>query len=313
METLKIFKDDSKGVALSLDLLLALIPLTLVLGLVAANMGNIMYETQDTIYRSSLERVAADTTNTLLKTSGDPYNWETNPSQVNVVGLAQYDPTNEKPIEYTLSTKKMALLKSSLGEQAIQNIIGDQYGFYIVLTPINSDEIIWNLSSTGTSKESAKDVVKIERNVLYTEFSGEVVSSIKNAGHDYGRPKDYEADKPFPTSQYDLEIYDYYILIFNRGVTSTSVWINQYEVMSENDFKGHDKYSNWTMIIPEDYLKDGINPEDNYLTLKKVASNPNARMDAYVVQVPKGTSPDDIESGDVLPKSYLFQFYAWTK
>lgn len=313
MDTLRRIKRDSKGYALSLDLLLALIPITLVLGIVAADMGNVMYESQDTIYRSSLERASADTVDTLLKTSGDPYNWENNPSQVKVVGLAQYDPSSKNPIEYTLSTKKMAMLKSTMGQNKTQSMIGDQYGFYITLSPVNSTEtIVWNLSSTGTPKESANDVVKVERDVRYNEFDIEVLASIKNAGHDYGKPVDYQSD-PFYTDQYDLEIYDYYVLIFDRGVTSTSVYINQYELMSQNEFKGHDKYSNWTKIIPENYLKDGDTPDTNFLKLKQVASNPNARMDAYVVRVPKGTLPGDISAEDALPKKYRFQFYAWTK
>ncbi|WP_281774471.1 hypothetical protein [Methanobacterium formicicum] len=313
MDTLRLFNRDSRGVALSLDILLALIPITILLGLVAADMGNIMYGTQDIIYRSSLERVSADTVNTLLQTSGDPYNWETNPSNLKVVGLAQYDPNNKKPVEYTLSTKKMALLKSSLGQQAVQNVMGDQYGFYITVSPTNStDTIIWNLTSTGTPKESAKDVVKIERNVLYNVFDSEAVASIKNAGHDSGKPRDYYSE-PFFTNQYDLEIYDYYVLIFNRGVTSASVDINQYELMSENEFKGYDKYSNWTKIIPVNYLKAGTNPQENKLKLEQVASKPDTRMDAYVVRVPKGTLPGTITANDALPKSYLFQFYAWTK
>ncbi|EKF85032.1 hypothetical protein [Methanobacterium formicicum] len=298
---------------MSLDLLLALIPITIMLGLVAANMGNIMYDTQDTIYRSSLERVSADTVNTLLKTSGDPYNWESNPSQTNVVGVAQYDPVSKNPIEYTLSTKKMAMLKSTIGQTKTQSMLGDQYGFLITLSPVNSTgTIVWNLTSAGTPKENAKDVVKIERDVLYNPFDSDVLTSIKNAGHGTGKPKDYSSN-PFSTNQYDLEVYDYYILIFNRGVTSTSVYINQYEVMSENEFKGHDKYSNWTKIIPESYLKNGTNLENNILYLKKVASGPTTDMDAYVIRVPQGTSPSEVTAANALPKSYRFQFYAWTK
>ncbi len=278
----------------------------------AANMGNIMYDTQDTIYRSSLERVSADTVNTLLKTSGDPYNWESNPSQVNVVGVAQYDPVSTNPIEYTLSTKKMAMLKSSIGQNKTQTMLGDQYGFLITLSPVNSTEdIIWNLTSTGTPKDSAKDVVKIERDVLYNPFDSDVLTSIKNAGHSTGKPVDYYGSKQFATDQYDLEIYDYYVLIINRGVTSTSVYINQYELISENEFKGYDKYSNWTKIIPESYLKNGTTPANNILKLQQVASQ--GTMDAYVIRVPKGTSPSEVTADTALPKSYRFQFYAWTK
>jgi hypothetical protein len=304
-----LLSGDSRGYVLSLDLLIALIPITLVLGLVTADMGNIMYGTQDIVYRSSLERVSADTVNTLLQTSGDPYNWENNPSGVSVVGLAQYDPVNMKPVEYTLSTKKLALLKSSLGQQAVQNIMGNQYGFNMTISPTNStDTIIWNLTSTGTPRENAKDVVKIERNVRYSTYDSEVLTSIKDAGHGKKAPKDYDSE-PFPTSQYDLEIYDYYLLIFNRGITSARAYINNYQIMAPNDFST----GNRVILIPENYLKNNETPADNLFTFRQVASNPYVGMDAYVVQVPKGTLPGNIGAGDLLPKSYLFQFYAWIK
>ena len=67
---------DSWGYALSLDLLLAIIPLTLVMGFVAADMDNILYQTGDAVFRSSMDRVASDTVSTLLETSGTQNNWE---------------------------------------------------------------------------------------------------------------------------------------------------------------------------------------------------------------------------------------------
>jgi hypothetical protein len=301
---------------LSLDLLLALIPITIMLGLVAADMGNIMYDTQDTIYRSSLERVSADTVNTLLKTSGDPYNWESNPSQVNVVGVAQYDPSNKNPIEYTLSTKKMAMLKSTIGQNKTQTMLGDQYGFLITLSPVNSTQnIVWNLTSTGTPKESAKDIVKIERDVLYNPFNSEVLTSIKNAGRSTSY-KDYTSTS-FSTSQSDLEVYDYYLLIFDNGATfrsgtSYGAFINTNRILSRDNLTGN-LYKNWTVVIPESYLKNGTSPADNFLYLKSVSSTSTTWMDAYVIRVPQGTSPSEVTVANALPKSYRFQFYAWTK
>ena len=303
---------------MSLDLLLALIPITIMLGLVAANMGNIMYDTQDTIYRSSLERVSADTVNTLLKTSGDPYNWESNPTNANVVGVAQYDPSSKNPIEYTLSTKKMAMLKSTVGQTKIQSMIGDQYGFYIALSPVNSTgTVVWNLSSAGTPKESAKDVVKVERDVRYNPFDSEVLTSIKNAGHSTSSTsyKDYTSTA-FPTSQSDLEVYDYYLLFFDNGATFRSgttygVYINTNRILSRDNLTS--LYKNWTVPIPESYLKNGTTPADNFLYLKQVSSTSATWMDAYVIKVPQGTPPSDITVTNALPKNYRFQFYAWTK
>jgi hypothetical protein len=294
---------------LSLDLLLALIPITIMLGLVAANMGNIMYDTQDTIYRSSLERASADTVNTLLKTSGDPYNWENiSSSQVKVVGLAKYD-SNLQPIEYVLSPQKLGTLNAS-GPQAVQNIIGDQYGFYIVITPLNSSEtVLWNLTSTGTSKDAAKDVVKVQRDVIYGGF--DIVSTIKGATHDGGMPQNWNAKDPFPTNKYYNQIYDYYVLIIDRGITSASIVVNNHEVLSQNDFKGYDRNSNWTVPIPSSYLQNGTGFAYNNFAANFVASG--GSMDVYVVQVPKGTPQDQVTYENARGQKYLFQFYAWTK
>ncbi len=311
MAMLRKLKGDSGGYALSFDLLLALIPLTIAMGLIAANMGNIMYDSQDTIYRSSLERVSADTVNNLLKTSGDPYNWETlNTSQIKVVGLAKYDPVNLKPKEYVISPQKLGKMNAT-GPQSVQSIIGDQYGFSIIISSIQSPQtIIWNMTtSNGTSKENAKDVVTVQRDVLYGAF--EIVSDIKGATHDQGKPEDWTARDPFPTNKDYLLTYDYYVLIIDRGVTSTSVWINGVQVMNENDFKGHDKYTNWTFPIPANILQNQTAFQFNSFMLKKVASGGD--MDAYVIQVPKGTPQNIITYDSIRAQRYLFQFYAWTK
>jgi hypothetical protein len=311
MEKLRLFKRDSRGYALSLDILLALIPITLVLGMVATDMGNVMYEAQDTIYRSSLERVSADTVNTLLKTSGDPYNWETlNISQVEVVGLAKYDPVNKEPLEYVISPQKLGTLNAT-GSSNIQSMIGNQYGFSILITSIKTPQtVIWNMTSTGgTTKENAKDVVTVQRDVLYGAY--DIVSSIEGATHDGGKPEDWTAKDPFPTNKNYLQIYDYYVLIIDRGVTSTSVWVNGVQVMSENDFKGHDKYTNWTFPIPSNILQNQTAFQYNQFQLKKVASGGD--MDAYVIQVPKGTPQGQITFDSTKAQKYLFQFYAWTK
>ncbi|MFZ0441196.1 MAG: hypothetical protein WAL81_00995, partial [Methanobacterium sp.] len=65
-----LLSKDSRGFALSLDLLLALIPITLLLGFVAADMDNLLYQMEDTVFRSSMDRSAGDAVSTLLETSG---------------------------------------------------------------------------------------------------------------------------------------------------------------------------------------------------------------------------------------------------
>ncbi len=72
-EYLKIIKD-KQGFVFSLDLLLALIPLTILFGTLVISMDNITYLSQSTIFQSSLERHASDVADALVETSGVPYN-----------------------------------------------------------------------------------------------------------------------------------------------------------------------------------------------------------------------------------------------
>ena len=67
---LSLLSDDSRGFAISLDLLLALIPITLVIGFVASDMDNLLFQMEDTVFRSSMDRAAGDAIGTLLQTSG---------------------------------------------------------------------------------------------------------------------------------------------------------------------------------------------------------------------------------------------------
>lgn len=93
--------DDQRAFVISLDLLIAIIPLTIMIGMVTADMGNIMFQIEDTVFRGSMDRVAADTMNSLLETSGTPPNWEKT-GNLSLVGLAKYDQSKGKPIEGTI-------------------------------------------------------------------------------------------------------------------------------------------------------------------------------------------------------------------
>ena len=163
--------DDPRGFLISMDLLFAIIPLTIVLGMVAADMGNILYEIEGTVYQSSTDRIAEDTLNTLAETSGDPYNWEQTGLPPNIVGLAQYDTSSGKPIPDTLDPNKLALLTNS----SIQNLIGinignNTYTFYLTINSLNSTNIrksFGNYSVVGNTSNSL-NVVRVDKVVLCT-------------------------------------------------------------------------------------------------------------------------------------------------
>lgn len=310
-----LFDRDSRGYAISLDLLLALIPLTLVLGLVAADMDNIMYEMQDVIYRGSTERVAADTMNTLLTTSGDPYNWENDVNNTIVPGLARYDNSTKQAQRYYLLPKKLI----SITSPQIQGILGDQYGYAFNITSMNNNINVLKRGSynNGSIDPAAKDVVRVERIVLYGQY--EIVSAAVNI-RGTGKPLTITGNT-FPTNQQYNDLFDYYVYVNSTGITSvTAAWvdINSVNVVQSNDFGGGGNPVNPVikLIDPAEYgsgvLKNGTNLQDNAVTIR-LAGSPTDKMNVYILQVPKGTDASQIRLGGADTAKYRATLYVWVR
>ncbi|MGZ7049002.1 MAG: hypothetical protein ACXVHO_03240, partial [Methanobacterium sp.] len=175
-----LLRKDSDGQIFSIDLLLALIPIALLLGMAASDMDNMFYLVQGTVFQSSTERVATDTVNTLVETSGSPYNWETNGS-LSVVGLAKYDTNKNMSVENYLSPYKL----NALQPQHIQNLLGPEYGFYLNLSRADNKAI--SLKTIGNYNNSAQNIVKVERLVVTSNLQLE--ASLEGLIRATGQPR----------------------------------------------------------------------------------------------------------------------------
>jgi hypothetical protein len=301
---LEFILGDSRGQLFSLDLLFALIPLVLVLGIVASDMDNIMYLVQDSVFRGSTDRVAADTLNALLETSGQPTTWEQtgNPT---VAGLAKYNFNKGEAMEGTVSSAKLYLLKNS----DIQNIIGNDYNFFLNVTSADNRVVYRYL---GSYDSSASDIVRVERVALYEKL--DVVSELKDATRDPGIPEVYSSPPdPFPTNKYFLDTYDYWVIVDNHGYDSTTVSINGNDVVDPHDFNGQNtRYINFTVSIDETILMNQTQMQNNTVVVR-TPSNPGASIDVYIIQAPRGMPQDQITLENIIPQKCRVIFYLWTK
>lgn len=295
---------DSRGFAFSLDLLLAIIPLTLVLGFVAADMDNLLYQMEDTVFRSSMDRSASDAVTTLVTTSGDPVTWERtgNPS---VVGLAQYDTTKGAPIEGLMDPIKLG----AVTQPQIQSLIGPNYDFYMIVQTINKTGSPMTLRTLGNSSyASAKDIVRVQRDFRASKFK--VVSSLVGQIRYTGGIRNYNIP-PFETSYGMNQTYDYWIFLSNNvGFTAASVSINN------NAINFTSANINTPTMINSNYLKlNASNPNqfyNNTVTMNATGAFPSS-IDIYIVQAPKGTLSSDINIDTVVPKYSSMVFYLWLK
>lgn len=302
--------DDSRGFIISMDLLIAIIPLTIILGLVSANMGNIMFELEDTVFRGSNERVAADTMNTLLETSGSPPTWERT-GNATVVGLAKYDQSISKPIEGTVSPTKLGYVVNDSSN--VQNIIGNNYEFFMSITTIGNNTSMGSIGSnnTKTFNTPAKDIVRVDKVVLCSKL--ETVSSLVKEIRYTGQSRNYNAP-PFETSFRYNQTYDYYILFVNTGnasANSATIKINS------NTINLNSTNINSPNLINNMFIRTcSTNPNlflNNTVEVNITSSTFGNSMDFYIVQVPKGTSSTEVNYNNVVPKNCMFILYLWPK
>jgi len=299
---LDILSEDSKGFALSLDLLLAIIPLTLVLGFVAADMDNILYQMEDTVFRGATDRAASDAVTTLVTTSGDPVNWETT-GTANVVGLAQYDTSKGAPVEGTVDPVKLA----AITDAQVQSIIGPNYHYYLNVTTINKTGTKINLKTLGNaSYPNANDVVKVERVALVSKFK--VVSSLVGQIRYTGGSRSYTIPT-FQTSYTSTTLYDYWILLANnQGFTAATVSVNNNMFNFTSANMGTPQKINSTFLNTNSTLPNQF--YNNTVTFNATGSFPSS-IDFYIVQTPKNTGASEITADSVKAKKSTFDFYLW--
>jgi hypothetical protein len=280
-------------------------------------MDNMYYQMEDTVFRGSTERVAADTLDTLLETSGDPYNWEQSNTTPPVAGLARYDLTKQMPIQNVLSPYKVGAVKSPY----IQNLLGSEYGYFFSMSYLETGTNVKNISSTPTitSADSitAEDVVRIERTVLYSEF--EIVSegiNIRATG------KSNPVSSPpnvFMTNVAYNEAFDYWIYLESVGPTTvTSGWvtINGYDVVYPTDFRSGEVLVVKQIPIVDDKGNTILKNESNLLpnsVVLMIEGSPTDKMNVYIIQVPKGTPESAVnpEGGNRQP--CRVEFFVWLR
>jgi hypothetical protein len=298
---LPILSDDSRGFAISLDLLIALIPITLILGFVAADMDNLLFQMEDTVFRSSMDRSAGDAMSTLLQTSGDPNNWELN-GNPNIVGLAQFDAISNSSMQGTIDPVKL----NSLTVPEVQKLVGNDYNFYMNVSIIGSSTPIKTL---GSSYAGAKDVVRVQREVQTSKFK--VVSKLDGGQITYaGGTRNFIAPT-FQTTSFINSTYDYWVYIGNNsGFKSATVNINNNGITFNNLVNGS---TNTPIMINSSYLNiNGTTPMNNTVLINATGTFPSS-MNLYIVQAPKGTGASEINNNTVIPQYSNFIFYLWLK
>lgn len=163
---------NNKAQLFTLDLLLALVPLTIVLGMSANAMSGVVTQIQEYIYFYSMQRQVGDAADVLIKTPGVPPNWNTtNPPTT--AGLAKYNESENRIYPHILDSEKVRTLDIS----SIQQLLKGYTYFNLSIQSVNESVAFSKVLSNG-STASASNIVVIRRNAFLSNITNSTEVSV---------------------------------------------------------------------------------------------------------------------------------------
>lgn len=340
----KNFKDEEEGQAFSLDVMMALIIITVIMGVSANAMDMVSYKAQDYSSRFSLERATTDAADILIKSPGSPEDWESySYKPIMIPGLAKIDISSNMVIPQTLTYRKMSKLKAKYSDLMPGKILPDGVSSSLVLYPVDPNISTYTIKE-GTVPANAAEVAVANRTVLADFMFTSVVIGM-NAHRNPAWPMDPDMDwedcfhvepfvqpgnvhekpvidtqggepgwacKHFNLTQQDLEASDFYIITDPYPLKDNSAeWIIDRDdpgLMVEKGVKFDDQ-----PILANAEIATAMNgdPEATLWLHVKTAGDPKKVYDAYLVAVPKNTPPEEVSLNALNPQPCYFVLKVW--
>ncbi len=316
-------KDDKRGQAFSLDLMLSIVIITIIMGMSADAMDIASYKATEYSARFSLERVTTDAADMLIKTSGSPNKWEEGINDFTTPGIAEINAETNETIPNTLSMKKINALKANYNYLINGKVLPQGVTSSMIIYPSNP-----SLSAIEITKNDPKDASEVavaNRTVLFNIM--EVRTSIYNNKHKTNYQEicpdtdHLAAESPglpkwscnyFNVSLSELNSTDFYIITdpANIGDNSPSWIIDRPEKVLDNGTG--EKFSQNPININDKISNLLGNDTKGVLWFHvRTPGNVDRNFDAYIVRVPKGTNQTQVNINSLNPEPWFFVLQAW--
>jgi hypothetical protein len=298
---------DRKAQLFTLDLLLALVPLTLLLGISANALSGTMVQIQDYYESYSMQRRVNDALDVLIRTPGEPAQWNSSVSPT-TLGLAFYDTSANRSLSHIIDENKFAILNVSL----LEGFLGTPYP-YVNLSMVDLQNGTLALNRCNGSYEDVSRVYSAERNILY------YLLRIEEEVHQIAHGDKEESERCCSTCKANQYIYEVPFDVATDDLSNFEFWLgyaSDGDVTAEYTLKtapidcctkcanlGSPKQSlfpssfgkptkEWgSRKISDDFT---ISLGTNYLYIRATGS-PNANgADFYVIKAPVNTSQSEI-------------------
>lgn len=172
---------DDRGFVFTSDLLLAMIIVTMAIGLTTSTFESLNYQMQDFSGRQSLERTVNNAADYLVKTPGNPTNWERSVVSTSLPGLTAID--RGLPDSHFLHNRKVDALRRN--HVLLSNLVHTS-NYNLTITTVDHRPLI---SIGHQVPPTAKEVAVANRTAIY--MPGDVILQMDNLTHlNPGHPAD---------------------------------------------------------------------------------------------------------------------------
>jgi len=251
---------DDRGFVFTSDLLLAMIIVTMAIGLTTSTFESLNHQMQDFSSRQSLERTVNDAADYLVKSPGNPTNWERHGPSTSLPGLAAID--RGLPDSNFLHNRKVDRLNKN--PSLIHNLVHTT-NYRMVITTVDTHRRLIEVNSPNptVALNNAKEVAVANRTAVF--MPGEVLFQMIDLAHInpahpghttflwflrggdgiYVGPGNVTTainpDSSFFVTAADIAIYDFFIIINdNTGVRSARYGVTDGDAVVNGTYEGLD-------------------------------------------------------------------------
>jgi len=324
------------GMVFSIDLMLALIIITVVLGVSADAMDIVGSKMEDYSYGNSLERIAQAGVDMLVKTPGNPEDWEKFPDVNGVTpGLSDME-LNKKTHSNVISMVKVKRLEENYDKLIIGKVVPSHCKSTLVIYPVDQSLEPINVKNIG-GNDSSPEVFVENRTVLcnYLNTTEMVfinardqsrLSSQKQLGDecphgdgngsqvhekvDYNNREAGWACYPLRVTDGMLNSTDFYLMTDPTNIEDpVAVWMID---RPENPTENTQFFQNRPTPLNGMMKEIMGNNSTAVLWLHVYSSgNPDKAFNTHLAAFPKGTPPENVKVQYLTPQPCYFVFKVW--
>jgi len=324
---------NNAGQVFTIDALLALIIITLIIGLSANAMNITSNKLHNYAFDQSQQRIVENAADALIKTSGSPKNWEDKIDFPALTpGLAESDNRTKRAGGNTLSMKKIFRLENN--PELMKKLIPTTMSYSLIIYPIDTSLppiVVLN----RTPPNDVADVSVVNRTVEYDYMLMDLYLSIESdnygqTGPDYVCPHsnmgllthkrpDLDRGKPgwlcqpFNINLDTIKSKDFYILTDPLFLDDNSMLTNRWIIDTPDMINDSSHKFTSAPILVTPIISEILDNKTSQTYVLHIFNSYESRetFKTYLVGVPKGTPISEVRIDRIHPQPAFFILKIW--